>query len=101
MIDLRHLSSVTDFFVIATASSARQMGAVTEHLEEALRNVGAAVEHVEGMDAAPGEFSWVLIDCGDTVVHLFSPSARTFYQLERLWGDAPRVSLDPNVISAL
>lgn len=107
--DLRALSSVTDFFVIATAGSPPQLKAMRDAVEEALARFGARVAHVEGLaksprsararrDVAPAHedgFAWVLLDCGSVIVHLFTPPAREFYQLEHLWGDAPRVPLIP------
>ncbi|MBI3088519.1 MAG: ribosome silencing factor [Candidatus Omnitrophica bacterium] len=103
VMDLRSLSSVSDFFVLATAASRRQLRAIVEDIDGALRREGRRVRHVEGLDAAaagraahePSAFAWVLMDCGSLVVHLFTPPAREFYQLERLWGDAPQVPLDP------
>lgn len=103
VIDLRRLSSVSDFFVIATATSHRQAQAIVEQIEQELRHVGQRVWHVEGAafarhSSAPPAGTgcvWILMDCGDVVVHLFDSPARNFYQLERLWGDAPRVSLKP------
>ena len=98
VMDLRELSSVADFFVVATAASHPQMRAITEAIEESFKRIGTRVGHVEGVSesraakAKSGELlSWVLMDCGSVVVHLFDPPARTFYQLERLWGDAPRI----------
>lgn len=97
--DLRRLSSVSDFFVIATATSQRQLAAIAEHIEAVLRRVGQRVSHIEGLSPSQSAktsangFSWVLMDCGSLIVHLFDPPARQFYQLERLWGDAPRIPL--------
>lgn len=97
--DLRRLSSISDFFVIATATSRPQLAAIAEHIEAVLRRVGRRVSHIEGLapsrsaKASANGFSWVLMDCGSLIVHLFDPPARQFYQLERLWGDAPRIPL--------
>lgn len=88
VMDLRGLSSVTDFFVICTAESPPQMNAIKDHVEAVLAAQGAPVWHVEGTA------HWVLMDCGDLVVHLLDPEARTFYQLEQLWADAPRLLLE-------
>ena len=111
--DVRRLSSVTDFFVICTAMSPPQTRAIREAVEEELRRDRQRVWHVEGSAAAAssaGSFSgsgeagvgteglsWMLMDCGDVVVHVLNPPARLFYQLERLWGDAPQIPLDSNV----
>ena len=101
ILDVRQLSSVTDYFVIGTAESRRQMAAIVEHIEEEFEQAGHSVWHVEGLEESPSgrrsparedDAAWVLMDCGDVVIHLFSPSARQLYQLERLWADAPRRS---------
>ena len=106
ILDVRQLSSVADYFVIGTAESRRQMAAIAEHVEEALEEAGGSVWHVEGLEAAKAsarrpsasgdDLAWVLMDCGSVVVHLFSPSARDLYQLERLWADAPRRTIEPS-----
>lgn len=99
VLDLRALSSVTDFFVICTATSARHAEALKDHLEAHLSQQREPPWHVEGQAPAsrgpgpPAAWQWILMDCGDVVIHLFDAPARAFYQLERLWGDAPRVSL--------
>ena len=100
VMDLRSLSTVTDFFVVCTAGSAAQIRAIQEHLEETLRQHRCRVWHTEGRASGIGstrrfqdEPQWVLMDCGDVVVHLLDPRARAFYRLEELWADAPRVSI--------
>jgi len=97
--DLRSLSSVTDFFVVCTAGSTPQSNALKDHIDATLARHGASVWHTEGIlpSGAPGgprEPQWVLMDCGDIVVHLLDETARAFYQLEQLWADAPRLSLE-------
>ena len=84
-LDLRGISSATDFFVMATGTSDTQVKAIAEHVIEELAKAGVRPLHVEGMDRA----RWVLLDFVDFVVHILHPSARDFYQLELLWGDAP------------
>lgn len=98
--DLRALSSVTDFFVVCTAGSARQITALKDHLEEVLSSQGCPVWHSEGT-ASPGpagrvadDLHWVLMDCGELVVHLLNQRARAFYRLEELWADAPRIQIE-------
>lgn len=86
VLDLRGISSATDFFVIGSGTSDIQVRAIAEHVVEELETEGLRPDHVEGMDRA----RWVLLDYIDFVVHVFHPSAREFYQLETLWGDAPR-----------
>ncbi len=112
VLDLRALSSVTDFFVLCTAETQRQMQAVIGHIEEKLVHHTRTAWRVEGLGGTSTSakrrprplsgsafarhtdgLAWVLIDCGDLVVHVFNPPARLFYQLERLWADAPRIPL--------
>ena len=94
VMDLRAVSTVTDFFVICTADSARQLNALKGHLETVLGQRGCPVWHTEGAPgAAIGEPQWVLLDCGEIVIHLLDPRARAFYRLEELWADAPRIPL--------
>lgn len=78
--DLVGRTSLTDYMIIATGKSARQVTAMAEHLRDKLEKMGQKV-HVEGL--AQGD--WVLLDTGDVIVHLFRPEVRAFYQLERLW----------------
>jgi len=87
VLDVRKLTQITDLFVLATAGSERQLKAIADRMHRDLKTQGVACLGVEG-DATGG---WVLLDYVDVVVHLFSPEARGFYQLEMLWGDAPRV----------
>lgn len=86
---MRRVSSVADYFVICTGQTGRQVQAIADHVGEGARQRGRRVWHTEGYQEA----QWVLLDCGDVVVHIFHPSARAFYRLEQLWGDVPRVSL--------
>ena len=100
VLDLRTLSTVADFFVVCTAGSGRQIDALREHIEATLDRVGCAVWHTEGTATAPVSSSfdrapqWVLMDCGEIVVHLLDQPARSFYRLEDLWADAPRIPVD-------
>ncbi len=87
VLDLRGLSDATDFFLIASGDSDVHVRAIAEHVMTELKQAGVRPIGVEGEQAA----RWVLIDYIDLVVHVFHPVARDFYQLERLWGDAPMV----------
>ncbi len=88
LLDLHGLTPVTDYFVIGTVSTDVHSRAVEEAIREGVRErFGVKPWHVEGGDAAR---TWVLIDYVDVVVHLFQPETRVYYDLERLWGDAPR-----------
>lgn len=88
VLDLRGLCAATDYFVIASGTSDAHVRGMAEHLLTALAPRGIAPHHVEGL--AQGR--WVLLDYVDFVVHVFHPQLREFYQLERLWGDAPVVA---------
>ncbi len=89
VLDLRKGSAFTDFFVIGTGANVRQVQAIADAIEEALRTKGIKPALVEGR--ARGE--WVLLDYFDFIVHIFQPATREFYGLERLWGDAERVEV--------
>lgn len=90
VLDLRGISSATDFFVLATGNSDIQVRAIAEHIRDELRLEKVRADHVEGLESG----RWVLMDFIDFVVHVFHPEARQFYQLEGLWGDAPRIAFD-------
>lgn len=90
LLDLRRLSSATDFFLIASGTSDLHVRAIAEHIMEELKKVGVRPDHVEGLRGG----HWVLLDYIDFVIHIFHPAAREFYQLERLWGDAPGHALE-------
>jgi len=89
ILDLRGLTSVTDYFVIITADSERKAKAAAEHIIDELREDGERPMHVEGMDS----MHWILLDYIDVVVHIFMPDERRFYDLESLWSDAPVVQV--------
>lgn len=90
VLDMRELTSMCDFFTIATADSAPQLKAVVEAVEKELKSRGAEPWHVEGLENR----RWVVLDYVDFVVHVFTPGTRETYILERLWGDAPREVMD-------
>ena len=86
VLDLRGISTATDYFVVASGTSDVQVKAIADHVVEELKKAGTRASHVEGLQGG----RWVLLDYIDFVVHVFHPEARMFYQLENLWGDAPR-----------
>jgi ribosome-associated protein len=88
VLDLRGLCAATDYFVIVSGTSDAHVRGMADHLVAALAPHGVAPHHVEGL--AQGR--WVLLDYVDFVVHVFHPELRAFYQLERLWSDAPVVA---------
>lgn len=90
ILDLRGLSDAADFFVIASGTSDTHVRAVADHAIAVLAEAGRRPHHAEGL--AQGR--WVLLDFVDFVVHVFHPAQRDFYQLERLWADAPGLAAD-------
>jgi len=88
VLHLEKVSDFTDYFLIASGSSERQVQAIADHIVERLRAEGVRPLHVEGYNRG----QWVLLDFGDLVVHVFQEEPRRFYALERLWGDAPDVT---------
>ena len=88
VLDLRGLCTATDYFVIVSGTSNAHVRGMAEHLVTALAPAGLEPHHVEGLTQG----RWVLLDYVDFVVHVFHPELREFYQLERLWGDAPVVA---------
>ncbi|HNR66756.1 MAG TPA: ribosome silencing factor [bacterium] len=84
IMDLRGITSITDYFIICTVESSAQAKAITEYVAEQLDRDQIRPWHIEGTQAS----QWVLIDFVDVVVHIFQPETRAFYNLEKLWGDA-------------
>lgn len=82
VLDVAGATSVTDYMVIASGTSSRQVAALAQHLVDEMSQQGVSVLGIEGKDV--GE--WVLVDLGDMVVHIMQPQTREFYELEKLWG---------------
>lgn len=89
VLDLRHTPAFTDFFVLCSGQSARQVQAIADAVEDTLRGHKIRPSHVEGYARA----EWVLMDFFSFIVHVFTPQTRAFYSLERLWGDAERIEI--------
>ncbi len=89
MLDVRDTSSFTDHFLICTGANSRQIQAIADEITHKLKAGGELPSSLEGYQNA----EWVLIDYGDFVIHIFSPKARVYYDLERLWRDAKAVKL--------
>ncbi len=90
VLDLGRLGSITDYFLLCHGRSSRQGQAIADRIEERLKEAGKRPGHIEGY--AKGE--WILMDYGDFVIHIFSEEKRNYYDLDRLWSDAPRVPID-------
>ena len=90
-LDLRGILGYTDFFVICTGNTDRQVKAIHDGIHEGMKkDHGMLPRRVEGL----GESRWVLMDYLDVVVHIFTPEARDFYRLEQLWGEAPKRAVE-------
>jgi len=89
ILDMRKVSSITDFFVIASASSTKRCQSIAENIEAGLSEKNKSVSKIEGCQ----EGLWVLVDAYEVVVHIFYKDIRKFYNLEGLWGDAPIIKL--------
>ena len=87
VLDLRDISPVTDYFVIATGTSDRQLRSVADEIADHGKSIGQKVWHVAGRQAG----DWICLDFVDVVVHLFNQAARNHYDLELIWGEAARV----------
>ena len=83
IIDVRKITTLTDFFVICTSESGPQTRAISDHIQRKLREEGIKVWHIEGYE----NLNWVLLDYINIVVHVFSRESREYYDLERLWAD--------------
>ena len=90
VLDIHELTTIADYFVICNGASAAQIRAIAEEVELKLKNAGEMPINTEGYAAS----SWVLLDYGSVVVHAFRKEMREFYSIERLWSDAPRISVD-------
>ena len=94
-LDMRNVSLMADYFVIADAASNRQVQAIVTEVKDKVQAAGGEVKLIEGFQSA----DWVLVDLGDVIVHVFSTEQRDFYNLERLWHDAPYVDLTTLLIA--
>lgn len=96
VLDLRASDAFTDYFVVASGRSTRQVQAIVDAVGERLRSIDARPSHVEGYANA----QWVLIDCFDIIVHVFARDTRELYGLERLWGSATRIEIPTEAAEA-
>ena len=86
IIDMRKASGICDYFVIASGASTTQVRAIADNIAKTLKTSKGRLRHIEG----EREALWILLDYGDVVGHVFLDTTRRFYDLERLWGDAPQ-----------
>ena len=87
-LDLRRFNALANYFILTSGTSERQVSAIANHVVSTLRDEKTKPYRVEGLN----ESRWVLVDYSDVIVHVFHQETRQFYNLERLWGDAPRIS---------
>lgn len=90
ILDLKGLSSLTDYFVICSGNSDTHVQGIAERIEESLDEKKVRIWHREGEKKS----TWILLDYIDVIIHIFTKEAREFYSLERLWGDAPRTTYE-------
>ncbi len=93
ILDLRGLTTIADYFVICSADSDVQVKSIADEIDDKLREEGIKCYHKEGYES----LNWVLLDYFDVVVHVFRKEAREFYNLEKLWLDAPVKSIEDNI----
>ena len=90
VLDIREVSIISEYFIIASANNSNQLKAITDHVQEKLSEQGIRTRHIEGVQSA----RWILIDFGSIIVHLFCKEEREYYRLEKLWGDAAQIFPD-------
>ena len=90
ILDIRKLSILADYFIIATGGNRNQIKTIADELGEKLHKAGLTQKHLEGYQSA----NWVLLDFGSLIVHIFDKENRAFYNIERVWGDAPVVDIE-------
>lgn len=92
VLDISKISTLSDFFVIASGSNSNQLKAMADEVDEKLYKAGFILKHTEGIQTH--NRSWILMDFGDIVVHIFHKDDREFYSLERIWGDARELTVE-------
>lgn len=95
VLNVSEISAFADYFIICSGTSDRQVRAIAGSIQENLKKAGIMALGVEGDEAA----RWILLDYDDVIIHVFLESARTFYDLERLWSEAPRMAVPDETIS--
>ncbi|MFC4388433.1 ribosome silencing factor [Gracilibacillus marinus] len=89
ILDMKEVSLMADYFLICDASNERQVQAIAREVKDVAEEQGISVKRMEGFDKA----RWVLVDIGDVVCHVFHRDERMYYNLEKLWGDAPQLEV--------
>jgi ribosome-associated protein len=94
VLNMAGISLIADYFIICHGNSDKQVQAIAREIKEKVEEQGFEVKRIEGFDEA----KWILIDLGDVVVHVFHRDERTYYNLERLWGDAPVENIQGEIL---
>ena len=89
ILDVRELTSLTEFFIICTSDSAPKTRAITNHIKEKLKEHNIKPWHLEGLE----KMEWVLLDYVNIVINIFNPEMRDYYNIERLWSDAKKIEI--------
>ena len=97
ILDLREVTTMADYFVICSADSDTQVKAIADEIDKNLKDEGIRSWHKEGYKG----LNWVLLDYVDVVVHIFKKDVRTYYNLERLWGDAPSIAVEDPALESV
>lgn len=92
ILDIEEYSFIADVFVICSGTSFRQVQAIADAIEEGMRDKGIRCHHIEGYKSG----KWILMDYNDLIIHIFHKDTRMFYDIERLWGDAPNIIFSPD-----
>jgi len=90
VIDIREVSVIADYFIIAGGSNKSQIQALSDTVEEKLGRAGLPLKQIEGYNNA----NWILLDFGDIIIHIFDKENRLFYDLERIWRDGKKISIE-------
>lgn len=93
LLKVRELSSFADYFIICSGTSDRQVRSIADHIEERLKKEGVLPLGIEGRQGG----QWILMDYGEVIFHVFYEATREFYDIERLWAEAPSLSVEPSV----
>ncbi|MCJ7841809.1 ribosome silencing factor [Lederbergia sp. NSJ-179] len=89
VLNMKGISLLADYFIICHANSGKQVQAIAREMKDVLEEIGTEVRKVEGFDEA----KWILMDFGDVIAHIFQRDERSYYNLEKLWGDAPIINV--------
>ena len=95
ILNVKEISAFADYFIICSGTSDRQVRAIAESIQERLKSAGILPLGIEGETAG----QWILMDYGDVIIHVFLETVRTFYDIERLWSEAPRMDIPDDTVS--